>query len=115
MTNNKTTFLQQPGHECDDAGDQQQTAVPRPQHGLHQVSVLGSIIYNVIFTTRKPKKLLFCLDLSTSSIPPPCSPDCLEQVLSGCSMLRNLALEMCSLTDTACRAIAGQLEILRAS
>ena len=47
------------------------------------------------------------LDLSMASI----SPECLEQVLAGCSVLRNLALELCRVTDTACAAIAGNRDL----
>ena len=47
------------------------------------------------------------LDLSMASI----SPGCLEQVLAGCSVLRNLALELCRVTDTACAAIAGNRDL----
>ena len=35
------------------------------------------------------------------------SPECLEQLLTHCSMIRNLSLEMCSLTEAAAHAIAG--------
>jgi len=43
------------------------------------------------------------LDLSMSNI----SPVCLELLLSHCKMIRNLSLEMCSLTDISAAAIAA--------
>merc|ERR1719412_976321 len=64
---------------------------------------LGDTSLDTSVTMLETSSRLQYLDLSMASI----SPGCLEQVLSGCSMLRNLALEMCSLTDTACHAIAG--------
>ena len=45
------------------------------------------------------------LDLSMSTISAPC----LELLLSHCSMLRNLSLEMCSLTDISATAISGNI------
>jgi len=45
---------------------------------------------------------LLYLDLSMVSM----SGDCMEKLLSHCTMLKNLALEMCSLTDSACTAIS---------
>jgi len=42
------------------------------------------------------------LDLSMASL----SPTCMEMLLSYCTMLKNLSLEMCSVTDSACTAIS---------
>jgi len=42
------------------------------------------------------------LDLSMASV----SPSCLELMLSHCSVLKNLALESCTITDPTCAAIS---------
>jgi len=51
--------------------------------------------------TMESSRLQF-LDLSMANV----STVCMEKLLSSCTMLKNLALEMCSLTDTACTAIS---------
>lgn len=57
-------------------------------------------------TSMESSRLLF-LDLSMANL----APDCMENLLSHCTMLKNLALEMCSLTDTACTAISLNLSL----
>lgn len=47
------------------------------------------------------------LDLSMASL----SPICMELLLSYCSMLKNLSLEMCSVTDSACTAISANTSL----
>jgi len=52
-------------------------------------------------TTMETSRLQF-LDLSMANM----SSDCMEKLLSSCTLLKNLALEMCGVTDTACTAIS---------
>jgi len=53
-------------------------------------------------TTTMDTSRMQYLDLSMASL----SPTCMEMLLSYCTMLKNLSLEMCSVTDSACTAIS---------
>ena len=50
------------------------------------------------------KARLQYLDLSSATV----MVTCLEQLLTHCSLLRNLSLEMCSVSDIICAAIGGE-------
>ena len=39
------------------------------------------------------------------------SVSCLEQMLSHCTMIRNLALEMCQVSDICCSSIAANVNL----